>query len=264
MRLSLLPLLRCPVCRRGRLVPESDDGRRVHFGPVTCEACSRGFPVTEGVIDLGPDALRANRSPALRAFDTLAVSRAWDRWLRPALLAASGGHRLAPTAEAGLVRGLLGEPRGPILDVGCGTGALLRALAERTELPPLIGLDVSRRMLDEALSLSREAGVPLSLVRAEAPDLPFRDACLGGAVQSGSLSAMRRPEELFRELFRVLMPGARYVLLEWLRVPGLLQRRFGLLAHGVEPLRAALLRTGFSQLEVIEVRPYRIFQMRRP
>lgn len=264
MRLSLLPLLRCPACRRGRLLPESDDGRRVQFGPLTCEVCHRGHPVTEGVVDLGPDALQASSNPARRAFDALPVARGWDRWIRPALLAASGGRRLSRTTEAGLVRGLLGDPRGPILDVGCGTGALLRALAERTELPPLIGLDVSRRMLDEALSLSREAGVPMSLVRAEAPELPFRDGGLGGVVQSGSLAAMPQPEALFQEVFRVLQPGARYVLLEWLRVPRLLQRRFGLVAHDVAVLRASLLRTGFTQLEVLEVPPYRIFQMRRP
>lgn len=264
MRLSLLPLLRCPACRRGRLVPESDDGRRVQFGPLTCGVCHRGHPVTEGVVDLGPDALQTHASPARRAFETLAVARSWDRWIRPALLAASGGRRLSRTTEAGLVRGLLGDPRGPILDVGCGTGALLRALAERTELPPLIGLDVSRRMLDEALSLSREAGVPLTLVRAEAPELPFADGVLGGVVQSGSLAAMPQPEALFREILRVLQPGSRYVLLEWLRVPRLLQRRLGLVAHDAAMLRASLLRTGFAQLEVIEVAPYRIFQMRRP
>lgn len=263
MRLSLLPLLRCPACRRGRLIPESDDGRRVQFGPLTCELCERGHPVTEGVVDLGPDALQTTSNPARRAFETLAVARSWDRWLRPALLAASGGRRLSRSTEAGLVRGLLGDPRGPILDLGCGTGALLRALAERTELPPLIGLDVSRRMLDEALSLSREAGVPLTLIRAEAPELPFREGVMGGVVQSGSLSAMPQPEALFREIFRILQPGARYVLLEWLRVPALLQRRFGLVAHDAPALRSALLRTGFTQLEVIEVPPYRIFQMRR-
>ena len=180
MRRSLIPLLRCPLCRRGALIPEATESRRIEFGPLTCEACHHGFPVAEGVVDLGPRDVAPHHALARRAFESTAFARSWRRVVRPALLALGGGRGFGLEDEAALVRGLLNEPQGPILDVGCGTGALLRALSRRTELPPLIGLDVSRAMLEEALNYSREEGVPLSLVRAEAPALPFHDGALGG------------------------------------------------------------------------------------
>lgn len=263
MRHSLLPLFRCPRCRRGRLAPEVAEARQIDFGPLTCDACHHGFAVAEGVVDLGPHEVAPHHGPARRVFESTLLARSWRRVVRPSLLALGGGRALDLEAEAALVRGLLNEPKGPILDVGCGTGALLRALSRRTELPPLIGLDVSRAMLEEALNHSREEGVPLSLVRAQAPELPFQDGVLGGVVQSGSLAAMDDPDALFAEVHRILRPGGRYVLLEWLRVPALLSGRLGLTSREPAVLRAALSKAGFTRIELVDVKPYRVFQASR-
>lgn len=261
MRLPLIQLLRCSRCGNGALSPDSPASRQLLFGPVRCGSCGTGFAVAEGVVDLGPDAVLAPESTARKAFGSMTVARTWERWLRPAVLSLGGGRSFDVRNEAALVRSLLGEPQGPVLDIGCGTGALLRALARRTDLPPLVGLDASRAMLEEAMSLSREEGVPVDLLRAEAPALPFRDEVLGGAVQSGSLAAMSSVAPLFAEVHRTLRPGARYVLLEWL--PESLtrfQRRLGLHTRRPEELRMALGRAGFTRLEHIDVRPYRVFQ----
>ena len=74
---------------------------------------------------------------------------------------------------------------------------------------------------------------------------------------------MTSVEPLFAEVHRVLKPGARYVLLEWLRVPGLLAKRLGFLHREPAELRASLSRAGFSRIETMDLRPYRVIQASR-
>ncbi|MGH2519344.1 MAG: class I SAM-dependent methyltransferase, partial [Chloroflexota bacterium] len=58
-------------------------------------------------------------------------------------------------------------PPGPVLDLGCGTGALAQGLAGRR---PVVGIDISAKMLRSAQArLAGRAG----LVRGSAFSLPF-------------------------------------------------------------------------------------------
>ncbi len=63
---------------------------------------------------------------------------------------------------------LEGRPPGPVLDVGCGVGAMFDALTDLGR--PVIGLDIS----PQALALSQR-GTPPPLVQATALTLPFAD-----------------------------------------------------------------------------------------
>ena len=67
--------------------------------------------------------------------------------------------------------------RGPVLDVGCGTGGNLRALA-RGGFRPLIGLDL------EAVALQhlRAAVCDAAIVQARAQALPVRPGAAGAVV----------------------------------------------------------------------------------
>ncbi|HEV8561264.1 MAG TPA: methyltransferase domain-containing protein [Actinophytocola sp.] len=62
-----------------------------------------------------------------------------------------------------------------LLDVGCGTGRLLRSAASRFPGTGLVGVDVSGGMLSVAAAAAL-AGTPVVLVRAAAERLPFADA----------------------------------------------------------------------------------------
>jgi ubiquinone/menaquinone biosynthesis C-methylase UbiE len=59
-----------------------------------------------------------------------------------------------------------------ILDIGCGTGALLRSASRRWPSAALAGVDPAAEMLRAA----RQSTVPSELVRATAGALPFADA----------------------------------------------------------------------------------------
>ncbi|MEM4281986.1 MAG: class I SAM-dependent methyltransferase [Candidatus Caldarchaeum sp.] len=59
-----------------------------------------------------------------------------------------------------------------VLDVGCGTGLLIRFLRENGVLCEYVGVDISSRMLEKA---SGRADSMTHLIMADAHHLPFRD-----------------------------------------------------------------------------------------
>ena len=101
-----------------------------------------------------------------------------------------------------------GRVEGPLLDLGCGTGAGLRDFADlTTPAGEVVGLDYSA----EALAFARGRGF-CTLVNGDAQALPFRDASFGGAVTLDMLEHVRDHERAARELFRVLKPDASLVV----------------------------------------------------
>ncbi|MBV8083626.1 MAG: ubiquinone/menaquinone biosynthesis methyltransferase [Chloroflexi bacterium] len=124
-------------------------------------------------------------------------------------------------------------PGARVLDLGCGSGDLCLALARQGIAP--VGLDVSQSMLDLAarrLSSSPAEAVEgrvrvpaISLVRASAFQLPFPDGAFAGAISGFVLRNLRDLDGAFRELSRVLAPGARVALLDATEPPNPVIRR---------------------------------------
>ncbi len=101
--------------------------------------------------------------------------------------------------------------RGPLLDLGCGTGRMLDPLAEAGFTP--FGLDCSKKMLARA----RQAHPEADLVRAEAGrGIPFASAAFETVIcLHAVLIHITDPEErrgLALEVQRVLRPGGVFVL----------------------------------------------------
>ena len=95
---------------------------------------------------------------------------------------------------------------GRVLDVGCGTGHVTAALAERGA--KAWGVDPSPGMLDVARTrVPRNAG----LKQGTAEALPFRDCWFHGAVCWLTIHLMDRPRA-FAGIARVLAPGGRLVI----------------------------------------------------
>jgi SAM-dependent methyltransferase len=104
-----------------------------------------------------------------------------------------------------------GDLRGRrVLEVGCGTGRLASALADRAGAV-VCGVDVSPRMLAVA---RRTAAAPVRWRRARAEELPFADGSFERAVMRLAIHLLDRPRAL-RELRRVLAAGGRLTIATW-------------------------------------------------
>ena len=100
-----------------------------------------------------------------------------------------------------------------VLDVGCGTGDDVRAIAGIVgPNGRAAGVDRSRTMIEEA----RARGVPANaeFALAEAGALPFEEASFDAARAERVFQHLAQPEPAARELYRVLKPGGTALLLD--------------------------------------------------
>lgn len=138
-----------------------------------------------------------NRTPSMvERYDTLAPSydKLHHRWLRYA-----GGE--AQAALEALVRALV-APGQQVLDAGCGTGQLARALLSEGMLPARMTLlDPSKAMLAQC------ADLPVPKVVGRLESLPFDNDTFDIVTCVWALETATDPEIALKELCRVVRPG---------------------------------------------------------
>jgi ubiquinone/menaquinone biosynthesis C-methylase UbiE len=120
-------------------------------------------------------------------------------------------HRLVAERTAEIALQAVPSPRA-VLGVGCGTGVLLRLLAERLRgKVPLLGLDPSPAMIAEAHAVA-DLDARVRLVEGAAEELPFPDDRFDLVVSSVSFDHWADQSRGLHEAARVLAPGGRLVL----------------------------------------------------
>lgn len=114
---------------------------------------------------------------------------------------------------------LLPDPAPLVLDVATGTGRVPLALCQHAAFEGhVIGLDLSRKMLQQAAHKSREEHFEdyITLLWADGQSLPFNDDTFDCVTFMEALEFMPYPEAALKELVRVLRPGG--LLLTTLRI----------------------------------------------
>jgi SAM-dependent methyltransferase len=114
-----------------------------------------------------------------------------------------------------IVRGLLDalaiRPGERILEVGCGSGVIMRELARRTAgANPLIGRDMSPYLLREARTLAGRAGLldHIDFAEGRAEALPLPDGAVDVALSS-TVFEEGEADLMLSEIVRVTRPGGR-------------------------------------------------------
>lgn len=106
-----------------------------------------------------------------------------------------------------------------MLDVGCGTGRLLARAARLEPSAVLVGVDTDRDAITIARDRARTAPAPIELHLASADRLPFTVNTFDVATAVfviGDLGASVRARVL-GEIRRVLEPGGRLLVVDWVR-----------------------------------------------
>lgn len=115
-----------------------------------------------------------------------------DVWTRRAMLERLGAVR----------------PGSTVLDVGCSAGYLLEDLRGRARQATLIGVDLIAEGLRRAHTVVPEA----LLLQADACALPLADASVDAVVSANVLEHVPDDERALAEIFRVMKPSARAVI----------------------------------------------------
>ncbi len=146
----------------------------------------------------------------------------------------------------------VGNP-GAILDVGCGTGRLLRSASQRFPGAKLLGVDAAIEMVKQAQKSTPDGTIQFQQATAE--ELPFPDGSFDLVISTMTFHHWQNQGRGAAEVARVLTPDGRWLLAEF--VPsGFMKRVRSLLRLHQFPDRTHLRDVlGSARLRIVKDQP---------
>ncbi len=123
-----------------------------------------------------------------------------------------------------------------VLDLAGGTGDISALLHRRVgETGQVVLTDINGEMLRNGRDRLLDAGIALPLVQCDAEALPFPDRRFDCVTIAFGLRNVTRKERALAEMYRVLRPGGRALVLEFSRVWAPLRPLYDAYSFGVLP-----------------------------
>jgi 2-polyprenyl-3-methyl-5-hydroxy-6-metoxy-1,4-benzoquinol methylase len=208
------PELVCPRCRH-ELTDRGD-------GASFCRRCEHTYPEVAGILDLRlrsdrylsleQDRSKAERLAAQGGNGHAALVAAY--WEMTPEVPAALSARYAERADDGVRRGLATldaidsvRPGQTLLDVGCGTGGLVVAAAQRGL--QTTGLDIALRWLVVARELAAETGVDVRFVAADGTTPPFQSSTYDRVICLETVEHSHDQRGLVQACLLAARPGGR-------------------------------------------------------
>ncbi len=102
---------------------------------------------------------------------------------------------------------------GRVLDVGCGTGSLVRTVAGMARQSAIVGIDPAQPFIEYART--RCADSRITFDRGNALDLPYPAASFGHTLSLLVLMFVPQPEKAAQEMRRATRPGGTVAACTW-------------------------------------------------
>jgi ubiquinone/menaquinone biosynthesis C-methylase UbiE len=145
-------------------------------------------------------------------YETAAAKKQFESWSRH-----YDWNLLQPLffgpAHKMLLQALLPSDR-EILDVGCGTGLFAARVLAGSAKAHLWAMDLSQGMLRQCHKRCGDAGGRLHLVQGDSERLPFPDDMFDAITCTHSFHHYPRQKQVALEMFRVLRPGGRLLIID--------------------------------------------------
>ncbi|KAI5370939.1 Putative S-adenosyl-L-methionine-dependent methyltransferase, Methyltransferase domain 25 [Septoria linicola] len=118
--------------------------------------------------------------------------------------------------EQQVCKELLLPPNARVLELGCGRGRVA-AHVSRVTSAQIVGLNIDEDQVISARNYNEHSGLRNRFIRADFNDLPLpvESESFDGFYQIQAFSLAKDHDALCQELYRVLKPGARLSLLDW-------------------------------------------------
>jgi ubiquinone/menaquinone biosynthesis C-methylase UbiE len=188
--LSVLEILRCPLCLTGNIVGGADDYR--------CTFCGSGFQPEGGILDLrGEPSIRMPRIYKDRHYQkwTQSLSDSQDYYYESNPVVSyvqNAGHRAVQRMRRGRKQGIT-------LDLGCGDGAHCRYL---NPCDDYLGIDMDQRSLEKLKMRFPE----FPALKGDGYNLPIKDETIDCIISIYNLEHMVHLDLVLEEMTRVLKP----------------------------------------------------------
>ncbi|MGD8739655.1 MAG: class I SAM-dependent methyltransferase [Desulfobacterales bacterium] len=116
---------------------------------------------------------------------------------------------------------------GTILDLGTGPGYLPVEIAKRSPSINVIGVDLSRKLIEMARSNAVKAGLSdrLTFKVGNAGRLEFSDSSFDMVISTGMLHSLRDPVNVLQEIYRVLKPDTEAWIFDPAKVASAVDRQ---------------------------------------